>query len=116
MGKQKGRDIVLSCIGTPLLFLWLSLSVLLTVWVLFPLVSVGDQSSAVGPTCWTLPLVDGVGVRPRMCLQFLLLAEGEGQVAVGLLPTGVRPEFPLVCRPRPLFRVFTTLLAVVDRP
>jgi len=67
MEEQQGRDIRFSRIGTPLLSLWPSLSSLLSIWVLFPLVSLEDQSSAVGPTCRTLPLVDGVGVRPRMC-------------------------------------------------
>jgi len=116
MVEQQGRDILLSRTGTPLLILWPSTSSLLFVWVFFPLVSLRDQSSAVGPTCRTLPLVDGVGVRPRTCLESLLLAEGEGQVSVGLLPTGIRPGFPLECRPRHLLLVLTTRLAVVDRP
>jgi len=116
MVEQQGRDMLYSRIVTPLPILWPSPSFLLSVWVLFPLVSLGDQSSAVGPTCRTLSLVDGVGVRPRTCLQLILLAEGEGQVSDGLLPTGVRPGFPLVCRPRPLLRAVPTRLAVVDRP
>jgi len=66
--EQQERDILFSRIGTPLLCLWPSPSFLLSVWVLFPLVSLGDQSSAEGPTCRTLPLVNGVGVRPRTCL------------------------------------------------
>jgi len=115
MVEQQGRDILYSRIGTPLLFLWPSPSFLLSVWVLYPLVPFGDQSSAVGPSCRTLPLVDGVGVRPQTCLLLLLPAEGEGQVSDGLLPTEVRPGFPLVCRPRPLLLVLTTRLAVVDR-
>jgi len=116
MVEQQGRDILFFRIVTPLLFLWPSPSFLSPVWVLFPLVSLGDQSSAVGTACRTLPLVDGVGVRPRTCLYLLLLAEGEGKVSDGLLPMGVRPGFLLVCRPLLLLLVLTTHLAMVDRP
>ena len=94
MVEQQGRDILFSRIGTPLLFLWPNPSSFPSVWVFLPLVSFGDQSSAVGPTFRTLPLVDGVGVRPRTRRLLLLLAVEEGPVSAGLLQPEARPVSP----------------------
>jgi len=91
MVEQQGRDILFFRIGTPLLFLWPSPSSFLSVWVFLPLVSCGDQSNAVGPTCRTLPLVDGVGVRPRTRRLLLRLAVEKGKVFAGLLQPAARP-------------------------
>jgi len=77
---------------------------------------VGEKSSAVGPTCRTLPLVDGVGVRPRTRLLLLLLAEGEGQVSVELRPPEAPPGSPRARRPLLRLLVLRTKLAVMDIP
>jgi len=68
MAEQQGRDSLFFRIGTPLIFLWPIPSSFFSVLVLFRLVFLGDQSSAVGPTRRTLSLVDGAGVRPSTCL------------------------------------------------